>query len=126
MLRNAVAFGGTLALFGLIVAGFVGWPPPAAALSKSLGEIKTASTTCATSATEIIPSDPMKNSMMLVNTSSTAVYVGGSNVDGSTAGTTGIDVCDGCTAGKTLSLDARRAWCVVASGTVALEVVYAR
>ena len=125
-LKETAAFFGVLALFGLMVAGFVGYPPKANALAKALGEIKTASTTCATTATEIVPTDRKKNSMMIINTSATAVYVGGSNVDGSTAGTTGVAVCDGCTAGKTLSIDASRAWCVVASGTQAAEIVYAQ
>ena len=125
-LKETAAFFGALALFGLMVAGFVGYPPKAHALAKALGEIKTATVTCATSATEIVPTDRKKNSMMLINTTATAAYVGGSNVDGSTAGTTGIDVCDGCSAGKTLSVDASRAWCVSSGGAVVLEIVYAQ
>lgn len=91
-------------------------------IAQPLVELKTASVTCATSATEIAPAGA--KSMMIVNKSPNAVYVGGTNVDGSTAGTTGVDVCDGCTAGKTLSVDARRGHCVVASGTQSIEIVY--
>jgi hypothetical protein len=94
-----------------------------ARLANPLVELKTATVTCATSATQIKPSAAGK-SMMIINTTSTAVYVGGTNVDGSTAGTTGVDVCDGCTAGKTLSVDSREAYCVVASGTQAIEILY--
>jgi|GEM_PF-3360919 len=92
-------------------------------LARELVEIKTTTVSCGTSATQIAPGAGTR-SFMVVNTSATAVYVGGSDVDGSTAGTTGIDVCDGCTAGKTLSMDAREAYCVVASGSVSVEVVY--
>lgn len=92
-------------------------------LARELVEIKTTSVACGTSATAIAPGAGTR-SVMVVNTSATAVYVGGDDVDGSTAGTTGIDVCDGCTAGKTLSMDARGAYCVVASGSVTVEVVY--
>ena len=122
---NFAAIVGTLLCFGSLVFGFVVYPPKANALSKPLGEIKTATTTCSTTASEIAAGTPNKKSFTVINTSATAVYVGGSNVDGSTAGATGIDVCDGCTAGKSFAVDARRAYCVVASGTVAVEVLYA-
>lgn len=94
-----------------------------AQLANPLVELKTTSVSCGTSATQIAPGNGNK-SMMLVNTSATAVYIGGSDVDGSTAGTTGVDICDGCTAGKTLSVDSREAYCVVASGSVTVEVLY--
>ena len=122
---NFAALLGGLLCFGALVLGFFVYPPPAAALDKPLGELKTATPSCGTSATEIAAGTPNKKSFTVINTSATAVYVGGSNVDGSTAGTTGIDVCDGCTAGKSFAVDARRAYCVVASGSVAVEVVYA-
>ena len=124
MKSNILAF---LAASGLMVALVLGlqYPPEAKALDNPLGALKTATTTCATSATELAANTVGKRSFTVVNTSSTAVYVGGSNVDGSTAGTTGIDVCDGCTAGKSFAVDARRGWCVVASGTQAVEVIYA-
>ena len=124
--KNAAAFFGTLALFGLMVAGFVGYPPKADALARPLGELKTATVTCGTSATEIVGADPLKNSFTVINTTATAAYVGGSDVDGSTAGQTGMDVCDGCTAGKSFAVDARRGWCMSSGGAVVLEVVYAR
>lgn len=121
---HPLAFFATAAMMVAVALGLQ-FPPSANALDKPLGELKTATTTCATSATELAANTPGKRSFTVINTSSTAVYVGGSNVDGSTAGTTGIDVCDGCTAGKTLAVDARRGWCVVASGTQAVEIVYA-
>lgn len=95
-------------------------------LAGPLHVLRTRTATCATSPTALHPTTGTEkvSSMMVINTSATAIYVGGSDVDGSTAGTTGIDVCDGCTAGKTLSMDVREAWCVVASGTVSAEVVY--
>ncbi len=110
--RNPLAFFGVLAVMGLLVLGFLEYPPQAKALDKPLGALKTATTTCSTTATELASGTPGKRSFTVINTSATAVYVGGSDVDGSTAGTTGIAVCDGCTAGKTFAVDARRGWCV--------------
>lgn len=91
-------------------------------LASPLAELRTTSVTCGTSATQITAAG--NASMMIINTSATAVYVGGSDVDGSTSGTTGIDVCDGCTVSKKLSVDAKEAYCVVASGSVVVEVLY--
>ena len=96
------------------------------AIGTPIQELRTSTTTCATTATELAAGVGLVSSMMIVNTSATAVFVGGSDVDGATAGTTGIDVCDGCTAGKSFSVDARRAWCVVAVGTQAVEVIQGR
>lgn len=123
MNKSAIAFMGALAVLCLVALGY-NYPPSAYALDKPLGELKTATTTCTTTAAELAAGTVNKRSMTIVNTSSTCVFVGGSNVDGSTAGTTGIAVGDGCTAGTSFPMDLRRAWCITAAGSQAVEILY--
>lgn len=63
---------------------------------------------------------PNFGSLCVQNTSATCVHLGGSGV----TTTTGIDVGDGCAAGKVFCADVRKMWCESASGTVTVDVVY--
>lgn len=86
-----------------------------------LRALHTDAVSCGTTATSIADNlSGSARSMLLQNTSATAINIGGADVTTSK----GIQVCDGCTAGKTFSVDTREAYCVVASGTVSLEVVW--
>lgn len=78
---------------------------------------------CGTSATEIAPSagSAFPQSMQIQNTSATAVYVGGSGV---TTGT-GIELCDGCAANQLWQGNVQKAYCIVASGSVNVQVAWA-
>lgn len=90
-------------------------------LSAPLAQLKQHTVTCATTATALHPGGAERaSSFLVINSSTTAVRVGDEGVTSST----GADVCDGCNIGKTFSFDARKAWCIVASGTQAVEVVY--
>ncbi|MEK9722163.1 MAG: hypothetical protein VW405_01600 [Rhodospirillaceae bacterium] len=112
---------------GAALLAFGGWPPEAHALSAPLGDLQGGGSgdqvTCATTATAIAPKTfqgVRPKSMTVQNTSATAVFVGGSSVD--TTG--GAEVCDGCAFGQTFAFDGGRAWCIVASGTQAVSVVW--
>lgn len=112
---------------GAAIVAFGDWPPKARALSRPLGELQGGASgdqvTCATTATAIAPKTYQgvrPKSVTIQNTSATAVFVGGSSVD--TTG--GAEVCDGCAFDQVFSYDGGKAWCIVASGTQAVSVVW--
>lgn len=92
-----------------------------ASTGSPLRALHTDTVSCGTTATSIADNlSGSARSMLMQNTSATAINIGGADVTTSK----GIQVCDGCTAGKTFSVDTREAHCVVASGTVNLEVIW--
>lgn len=87
-----------------------------------LGELRTATVTCTTTQTQI--GQPGMRSVRIINTGATAVYIGDSDVDGTTAGKRGTSVCaSGCDNTNTLDIDAKGMFCYAGSSQ-AIELVY--
>lgn len=87
-------------------------------------DLEDTTVSCTTTATVIQPGtlNRYAQSMQVQNTSATAVRIGGSGV----TATTGIELCDGCAANQLWQGNVSRAYCIVASGSVTVEVAFAR
>lgn len=93
----------------------------ALALDAPLSELKDAEVACSASTpTPIEAAGTRAESMMLANDSATCVRIGGSAV----TATTGIAIGDGCTGGRTISLDVKKAYCLSTSGTITIDTLY--
>jgi len=90
-------------------------------LGSSLGRIRTHTVTCATTATAIADGHNA-SSMLIWNNTATPVYLGGSDVDTTTAG---FPICtDTATCLRAdMPIDAKYLYCRVSSGTVAVKVL---
>lgn len=104
-------------IFGLI-AGFAINSAPGALY---LGELDTGVVTCDTDGELIAPSGA--RSMTLVG-GATTVYIGGPDVDGSTAGERGLSLCTSGCDYTILPIDSGRAYCATGAGTQAIEYTF--
>lgn len=93
--------------------------PRVVALSQPIRDLKNTAVTCGASATLISPTGGA-SSMLLQNSSTTCVRVGGSGVTTST----GVSIGSGCPAGQVIGVDATRGWCAAESSTVAIQILY--
>lgn len=121
-----MTFRNAIAVIGLVALGYIAattpWPPSAHALSNPIGELQggddAEAIACSpTTPTKIQPASyPQRaRSITIRNSSATAVYIGGSNVDA----TGGLSVCSsGCHYTNVFSFNATQAHCLSASGTV--------
>lgn len=93
--------------------------PQVIALANPVRDLRDSTVTCGASATLIQPTGGM-SSVFIQNTSSTCIRIGGVGVTTST----GLQVGDGCAAGKVIAMDATRGWCAAESSSVEATLVY--
>ena len=115
----AIAF-----LLGACLVGFA-LSRPADALDLPLSELKDAVITCSpTVITPILSAAPQGSTradwMHVSNNSTTCIHVGGAGI----TATTGLVLGTSCRDGVGIDLPVKRAYCLSASGSLPLDVVY--